>query len=170
LTFGRRGPPKIKYLVKANDEGISHCRCEHSLAGGPIQLDCPWCGCGWMIACMTCHRAFTYARVVEIEGDYAALAERDLTSRGYQVDADDICQAADWFAAAMAPLSLGEVVVHLDGNYFPLDTAPVHFSGDFAEHRLDRLPHALERTHPGQLDAILGDKAYWIERERPDRD
>jgi len=47
------------YLVKASNDLISHCKCEYAPIGAPGQMDCPWCGCGWLFLCPKCRRAFT---------------------------------------------------------------------------------------------------------------
>ena len=48
--------PKIVYLKKASNELISHCGCEESRISYPAQMDCPWCGCGWLFSCITCRK------------------------------------------------------------------------------------------------------------------
>lgn len=57
----------ILYLVKKNDDVISHCKCEESFVGEEGQLDCPWCGCGWLFSCSKCRKAFTFSEAAEIE-------------------------------------------------------------------------------------------------------
>ncbi len=48
--------PKTVYLVKANDDLVSHCRCERTFIGAPSQIDCPWCGCGWVGQIFAAHQ------------------------------------------------------------------------------------------------------------------
>ena len=73
-------------------------------------------------------------------------------------------------AADLAPFAVGQIVVYLDGSYWPLDATDIAFDGYYASHRLARLPHAEALEEPERLRALLGDKGYWLDRERPDRD
>src|SRR5437016_4029669 len=82
----RRAMPKAKsskiiYLVKASNDLISHCACEHAIIGAPSQMDCPWCGCGWLFVCATCRKAFTFARAEEVELTWEKLAHKDLDGK-----------------------------------------------------------------------------------------
>ena len=56
---------KTVYLVKANNDLISHCACSNAVIGAPAQMDCPWCGCGWLFVCSKCRKAFSFARAEE---------------------------------------------------------------------------------------------------------
>lgn len=56
---------KHKFFFKADDDVLSHCTCTDAPAQSSSQLDCPWCGCGWLISCATCGKAFTFAEVRE---------------------------------------------------------------------------------------------------------
>lgn len=160
-----------KFLFKASDAVLSHCGCTDAPASSTSQLDCPWCGCGWLIGCLNCRKAFTFAEVRETEIPLVEFARRDAAARGLT----DISEAEfeEW-AAEMAEMldvfDVGDIVVYLDGGYFTVDSADVEFEGYFAAHRLDRLPHAEALQDPAMLDRVLGDKRYWLDRERPDRD
>jgi hypothetical protein len=160
-----------KWIAKANDDVLSHCRCEAPLAGTPGQLDCPWCGCGWLISCAVCRRAFAYGRVVEIEQTTQQFIADDYARRGFKsVTADEIKQDAAFTEDMLAPFGVGEIVVYLDGLFVALHERDVSFTGIFAKHRLDTLPHAAALQTPATLRETLGDKRYWLDRERPDRD
>jgi hypothetical protein len=159
----------IKWLTKANDEGVSHCTCTGALAALPAQADCPWCGCGWMIACAACERAYTFARVVEIDGTYEALARQDIHRFSGTEPADaEVKAVANWLRETFADKAVGDVVVHLDGEYLRADQ-PVDFTGLYAHHRHDVPPQiaALRGGLPVSEDLISSD--WWRERERPDR-
>jgi hypothetical protein len=158
-----------KWLAKANDDVLSHCRCAHAIAAGPTQLDCPWCGCGWLISCVQCRKAFTFAEVVEVDRTYRDLCAADFRSQGIEIDEGELIDAAGWMADAVAPLQLGERVVYLDGVYFLVDECDVQFDGAFATHDLVRMPHAEALESSGVLNETLGKSRYWLERERPDR-
>jgi hypothetical protein len=112
----------VKYITKANNDVLSHCQCDNEIAAGPSQLDCPWCGCGWLISCMKCRKAFTFARVVDVDRSYADIVREDFANRGETVGEDEIEHGAEWMAGAMADLTVGDTVVYLDGSYLPVST------------------------------------------------
>jgi predicted RNA-binding Zn-ribbon protein involved in translation (DUF1610 family) len=155
----------VRYLAKANDDVLSHCTCTNELAAGPAQLDCPWCGCGWMISCIKCRKAFTFARVVEVDRTYADIVREDFAARGSDVDEEDIAHGAEWMANALADLAVGDIVVYLDGVYLKADTTNFVYDGWFAQHDFDRLPHAVALEQPSALRDMLGNKQYWLDRE-----
>jgi hypothetical protein len=160
----------IKLLAKADNEVLSHCRCEASLASVPGQLDCPWCGCGWLIGCTDCRKAFTFACVVEVETTYETFVRGDRQRGGYTDYAEeDIRLEAEALEGLLADFAPGQTVVYLDGAYFALDEAVEQFEGLYANHSFARTPHSAALETPDQLTAVLGDKAYWLGRERPDR-
>lgn len=160
----------IKWFAKANDDVISHCKCENALAATNGQLDCPWCGCGWMISCIDCRRGFIFARIVEVDSTYEAVLTTDARNRGLKaVTAAAIRDYAAWMSEALAPFPIGATIVYLDGDYFQADATNIQFEGLYARHDLDRLPHAISLEQPNYLREVLGDPSYWRERERPDR-
>ena len=135
------------------------------------QFDCPWCGCGWMIACSRCTKSFTFAEVRETEIPLIELGRREAEARGLKNIADE--EIADWaegMAEILACFEVGDIVVYLDGCYWTVDSTDIVFDGLFASHNLARLPHAEALKDPGQLRRILGDPKYWFDRERSDRD
>jgi hypothetical protein len=104
----------IKLLAKANDDVLSHCQCSASLASLPGQLDCPWCGCGWLISCTHCRQAFTYARVVEVDTEYTTYIQEDRRRDGYSDDDDpaELRDSAAWLEEALADIPVGATVVY----------------------------------------------------------
>jgi hypothetical protein len=132
-------------------------------------MDCPWCGCGWLICCQECGKAFTYARVVQTDLSYDQIVRRDFSRRGYDLTEAQISDIANWLADAMAPFELNEIVVYFDGAYFAVNQRDINFTGFFAEHQMDQLPHALALHDPAILLEKLANKSYWFDRERPDR-
>ena len=157
-----------KFLFKANDDVISHCRCVGEPAMSTGQMDCPWCGCGWLIACSNCARSFTYAVVRETEVPLVELGRREVARRGLDSVSDqEIEEWADAMAAEFEPFNSGQVVVYLDGHYWPLDARDLAFEGYFARHDFKVLPHAEALERPAALSDLLSDKAYWLERQRP---
>ena len=160
----------VKFIFKANDDVLSHCRCADEPAMSSGQMDCPWCGCGWLISCSKCAKAFTYAVVKETDVPLEELGRRDAERRGLTSVTDQECEAwAARMAEAFEPFEVGDIVVYLDGEYWPLGTRNVRFEGYYATHDLVELPHAKALRDPNALRAILGAKSYWFERERPDR-
>ena len=161
----------VKWFAKANDEVLSHCRCEGALAATTGQLDCPWCGCGWLISCMDCRKAFTFAKIVEVDSTYEQLLAADWRKRGHTGEQpSDTPKFAAWMEAALAQFPVGATIVYLDGDYLSVDSTDVEFEGIYARHSLERLPHAISRERPGYLREVLGDAAYWQDREIPDRE
>ncbi|MES3085052.1 hypothetical protein [Sphingomonas faeni] len=159
-----------KYLEKANNETLSFCQCEHALASIPGQLDCPWCGCGYLIPCTYCRKSFTYARVVEIDLSYVEIVTADRARGGYDTAIDVVQSQADWLADVMQDFELGDIVVYFDGCYLKLGDDDIDLVGLFANHSLARLPHHEALSAPAALVATLGDVQYWLTRERPDRE
>ena len=168
--FWRRRKP-TKFLFKANDDVLSFCQCENQPALSEGQLDCPWCGCGWMISCSKCTKSFVYAEVRETDIPLIELGRREVAARGLKtVTEDDIRQWAESMAEELEPFAVGDIVVYLDGTYWRVDATDVEFDGYYASHSFDRLPHAEALEDPAVLRAVLGDKQYWLDRERPDRE
>ena len=159
-----------KYIAKASNDVLSHCACEGEIAAGPAQLDCPWCGCGWLFSCMKCRKAFTFARVIDIDRSYVDIVSEDFSRRDIEASDDDIQESAAWMTDAFADLRVGDIVVYLDGAYLSVDTTNFAYDGWYAQHDFDRLPHAIALEQPNALQATLGDKDYWLERELVDEE
>jgi hypothetical protein len=160
----------IKLLAKANDDVLSHCGCVAPMASVPGQLDCPWCGCGWLIGCTVCKKVFTYACVVEADTEYKTFVRSDFEHRGYKnIEDVEIEACAAWLEDGLADFAVGQKVVYLDGVYFPLEGPVEAFEGLYANHDFARLPHAVALEDSDHLRAVLGEKSYWLDRERPGR-
>ena len=159
-----------KFLFKANDDVISHCRCENEPAASTTQLDCPWCGCGWLISCSKCLKAFTYGVIRDVDEPIIEIGKREALKRGY----DDITEAehvawAEAMENEFASYNIGQTVVYIDGSYFPVDASNVAFDGYFARHSFVTLPHWDALTNPAALRSVLGEESYWLSRELQDR-
>lgn len=159
-----------KYIAKANNDVLSHCSCEGEIASGPAQLDCPWCGCGYLMTCMKCRKAFTFARIIDVDRTYEDIVREDLSRRDIEVNDEVVAEGVEWMTEAFADHKVGDTVVYLDGAYLNIDTTNFAYDGWYAQHDFDRLPHVLALTQPNALQSTLGDKDYWLERELIDED
>ena len=158
-----------KFFFKKNDKVLSYCQCVNEPANSSIQLDCPWCGCGWLFTCSKCQKAFTFAEVRETDQSLLELGRRDLTAR-CPVSENEIAAWAQAMSEVLDCFKLGDTVIYLDGSYWTVDATDVEFTGDFAAHKLAYLPHAEALSEPSRLQTVLGNKDYWLSRERPDRE
>lgn len=161
-----------KFLFKANDDILSFCTCvEPQPAMSSGQLGCPWCGCGWMIACSKCTKSFIFAEVRETDIPLIELGRREVAARRLtNVSEQEIEEWAEGMGEALAEFEVGDIIVYLDGEYWHRDSTDIAFDGYFASHRLDRLPHAEALADPPLLRRVLGEAEYWFERELPDRE
>ena len=153
-----------KYIFKANDDVLSFCKCDSQPAMSPGQLDCPWCGCGWLIACSKCTKSYTFAEVKETDLSLEELAHIHYKAYGnMETTESDISNWTEWMAHLLEPLSIGDKVVYMDGHYIPIDTENVKIEGIYAEHEFDKLPHAFSKDAE-ELRSYLGDPSYWFDR------
>jgi hypothetical protein len=104
-------------LKKASNDGVCFCECEDGLVGVPDQLDCPWCGCGWLFTCAKCGLAFTFATPVEVDLDLTELVHREYVRRGF--DGEDLAElveaGVEYLADKFEDLEPGREYVYLDG-------------------------------------------------------
>ena len=130
------------------------------------QLDCPWCGCGWLISCSKCRKAYTYAVVREIDTSLVELGRREVKARGIEasVTEKDIQEWAEAMDDDISRFDIGDIVIYLDGTYFEVGAKDVCFDGYFAHHQFSDLPHAMAVNDAEVLTQILGDRHYWIDR------
>jgi hypothetical protein len=156
------------YLVKDNDNLCCHCACESAYISFPPQMDCPWCGCGWLFTCTSCRKAFTFARAVEVNESWEELAHRDLDGKyGQNPSADDI---RGWIAAMQelhAEVELGQQYVCLDGLFIPANANGVEFQGWHSEHRLDFVPQVKACEDYFVKEEILANRDYWLSTALP---
>ena len=154
---------KVLYLVKANDDLISHCRCERTLVGAPAQMDCPWCGCGWLFVCPSCGKAFTFARAEEVELTWEQLAHNDLDGKwGRDPTAEEIEEWIGFMKILLKGLEQGKQYVYIDGWVFPTDGTDIQFEGWHSRHLFGTLPHLAALEDPSVIDEILANKEYWL--------
>lgn len=157
------------HLEKASNSGVCHCECERSLVAAPDQLDCPWCGCGWLFSCCRCGRSFTYAKPVRLTTPVSEIVEMDFRGRGYPtLKAAFFRSVSRWMREALASVEPEKEYVYFDGYFVPLDVRRVTIDGRHGSHRVVTLPHARELKSPGALERALGRPAYWHRVRHPD--
>src|SRR5262249_8658382 len=138
------------------------CPASEALINSPMQLECPWCGCGWLFTCINCRKAFTFAEAFETDESLESIGRRSLInmSRGGRDPEEEL---RGWVAAMKVMLRdvhAGRRYVYLDGFYLPTDEGIV-LTGWAAQHAFGRLPHVVALHDPSFLEATLGDRAYW---------
>jgi hypothetical protein len=155
---------RIVYLAKDNADVVCHCACPHALIAYPGQMDCPWCGCGWLFTCIDCRKAFTFARGVEVDLSWEEVARHDLIKLGIpEPSAAHIRDHAEDIEALLAGVKVGQRYVYLDGVIIPADAAAVHFTGRHTRHDLEFVPHVKAQDDYSILTEVLGNRRYWDE-------
>lgn len=154
---------KVRYLAKSSQDGVCHCTCKEALISSPGQLDCPWCGCGWLYTCIECRKAFTFARCLEVAASYEELARRDIQARNQRkpVSAFEIRAWIRSMEDVVSGLKPGTEYAYLDGSFCPIDE-PVEFDGWHSHHFLQVLPHREYRREPAKLKGFFSRKEYWL--------
>ena len=158
------------WLARSRNAVCCHCTCKPGLVGVPGQLDCPWCGCGWLFFCITCRKGFTFARPVRVKQTPEELAEADF--RGMFKRAPSKKELRQWTTALGAffgKLDEDEEYCYLDGVLVPISQEQVTVKGLFATHALKRLPQVMALKRPAILGTTLEDVDYWTSRERKKR-
>jgi hypothetical protein len=152
----------ILYLAKKNDDVISHCKCEESFIGEEGQLDCPWCGCGWLFSCLKCRKAFTFAEAVKINKTWEELAREDLMAF-YKRDPNKI-DIEEWVQRMQymtSHIKLGETYVYLDGCFIPAKDKNIEFEGLYANHKFNVLPQVSALENNSVISSTLENPEYW---------
>lgn len=153
---------KVIYLMKDSDDLISHCRCKEAYITFPPQMDCPWCGCGWLFTCIECRKAFTFARGVEVDESLEELARRDIMKGwGREPSGDEVKDWIDAMKELLAEVEVDGRYVYLDGLFIPADAAGVEYEGLFARHDLGFIPQVKALQDPAVIDEILSNVEYW---------
>ena len=161
---------RILYLVKANNDLISHCSCANTVIGAPAQMDCPWCGCGWLFVCPTCRKAFTFGRAEEVALTWEELAHKDLDGKwGRQPSSKEIKEWISFMKILLKDLKIGKDYVYIDGWVWPTDSTNLRFDGWHAHHELDHLPQLAALANRSALDRTLDSKEYWQTRKLADK-
>ncbi len=173
LPARKMGPTKHLYLKKANDQLVCHCTCADAPITFPPQMDCPWCGCGWLFCCANCRKAFTFAVAVELNESWEETARRDLNGRGPGFDApteDDIAAWVEAMQEMCKEIEPGEEYVYLDGWFIPTATDEIEIEGMHSFHELTCVPQVEALTDKSVIEEILSNQEYWTENEVPPDD
>ncbi len=151
------------YLAKANNKLVSHCKCKNkALITFPPQMDCPWCGCGWLFTCIACRKAFTFAKGIETDEPLSDLARRDLANlQGKTPDKKDISQWVAYMRGILADVKPGKEYVYLDGVFVPSDATGIKYIGEHAMHNLDFVPQVKALEDESVIESILTNVDYW---------
>ena len=160
---------KITFLKKANDDVISFCPCGDGLVGFPAQMDCPWCGCGWLFSCRTCRKAFTFAEGVEIDSSWEDLAREDIRNKWNEEPSDE--DIASWIEAMkeiLVEVRAGGVYVIIDGTVISAEAKNIEFDGWHAHHKFAGIPQVQALSDRSVLDERLGDRGYWTANALPE--
>jgi hypothetical protein len=159
------------YLVKANDRLVSHCRCGDGQVTFPPQMDCPWCGCGWLFTCVSCRKAFTFATGIVVNESWEETARRDLRGRSKEDPSDE--EVDDWVAAMkelLSDVTEGAEYVCLDGTVIPTTEAEIRFEGWHSWHDLPYVPQVAALSDPSVLQSTIGDPEYWRSTALPENE
>lgn len=170
-TAKYRAAPPLLWLARSRSDVCCHCTCKQGLVGIPGQMDCPWCGCGWLLSCIKCRKAFTFAKPVRVEQSAEELAEADFRAMFKRKPSKK--EVAEWAGSLLeffGDLEEGLEYCYLDGALIPTNETEIKFEGLFAKHSLKKLPQVLALTKPGILETTLASPEYWTSRERPNRD
>ena len=155
---------KHVYLRKANDDFVSHCKCAKAdaLISSPGQMDCPWCGCGWLFICSRCHNAFTFAEAFEVQETWEETGDRTVRAL-YQREPEpgEVNEWVGFMQILLKGVELGGQYVYLHGYVIPRTAEGVTIEGWHAHHDLDFVPHVAAMDNPGIYHDLLCSREYW---------
>jgi hypothetical protein len=155
---------KRLYLRKANDDFVSHCKCDRAdaLISSPGQMDCPWCGCGWLFTCRRCRKAFTFAEGVEIDESWDVSGSRDI--RAFFRREPEPGEVEEWVGFMkifLKGVQCGDKYVYFDGYVIPATAGGVTIEGWHPHHQLDFVPQVAALSDTEIRDGLLCSPEYW---------
>lgn len=157
------------YLQRADDRLVCHCHCSPAYVTFPPQMDCPWCGCGWLFTCTQCRKAFTFARGISLNESWRQTALRDLTGKwGRDPEEEEIEQWIEAMQVILKEVEPGKEYVCLDGWVIGADEESVVMDGWHSRHELPFVPHVAALNDPEVMDSILSNPEYWHETRLAD--
>jgi len=153
---------KTVYLERANIDLFCLCECTRSLVGSPSQLDCPWCGCGWLFTCIHCRKPFTFARAVEIDMSLEELCILDSKGRwGKDPSPDQVQEWVESMRVLLKDVEIDHTYVYLDGWYIDAQSDRVSIEGWHSWHDLPWVPQVKALADEGVLETVLSSRQYW---------
>jgi hypothetical protein len=155
------------WLERDGDGGVCWCACDRSPAAVQFQAACPWCGCGWLLSCAHCRKAFTFARAVERPETLEELARNDVTSfldGTIAVTSKMVTSRMEVMRGMQRSLQPGQRYVYPDGCFVRVTNDKIVVRGAVREHRFDRLPHLALSMDP-RTHRPLSDPSYWRDRQ-----
>jgi hypothetical protein len=161
------------YLRKANNDLISHCKCADAYISAPGQMDCPWCGCGWLFTCSHCRKAFTFAEAVEVDFSLEQMARRDfqhLERPHWQPSEEDLKSWIDFMGIFLRRAQVGQRYVYFDGYIIPVDADGLKIEGICSSHDLAVVPQVQALRDPSIIRDLLSSPRYWRETARQTRE
>ena len=160
------------YLQKANDNLVSHCSCGDGRISLPSQMDCPWCGCGWLFTCMTCRKAFTFAKVIKTDMSLFEIGWNDLEkSYGRKPTINEVGEWVDYMRLLLDNISGKGEFVYFDGRIIPVKSKKKMFTvmGMHSRHRFDQIPQYTALEDKSIIDELLINENYWLSTKRKKR-
>src|SRR5262245_16336418 len=152
------------YMQKANDELVSHCKCAKSsaLISSPGQMDCPWCGCGWLFICSRCRKAFTFAEGIEVEESWEQTGDRIVRTL-YQREPEpgEIEEWIGFMKILLKGVKPGGLYVYFDGYVVPTTAEGVTIEGWHSHHDLTFVPQVAAMDDPNIYTGLLCSRDYW---------
>lgn len=153
------------YLIKDSNDLVSHCKCDVAYITAPGQMDCPWCGCGWLFTCIHCRKAFTFARAVKVKETWNDLARQDIETYGIEVEDDDAKRWVKDMRSLLANVRVGQRYIYLDGLVLPVTAHKINFEGWHSKHSFKFNPQVEATKDRKVIKSILGNKDYWLSTE-----
>jgi hypothetical protein len=152
------------YLRKANDDLVSHCKCAKgdALISSPGQMDCPWCGCGWLFICSRCRKAFTFAEGFDVGESWEETGDRTVRAL-YQREPEpgEVEEWVGFMKILVKGVKPGAVYVYLDGYVIPTTAEGITIEGWHSHHDLDFVPQVAARDDPSIRNDLLCSRDYW---------
>jgi len=152
------------YLKKATGpQPISFCDClpDEALIASPGQLNCPWCGCGWLFSCTHCRKAFTVATAIESPFSLRELVTADVERYYKSTQAEDVVlPRLNRMAFMLKHVVPGRNYVYLDGAVHEVGVE-INFAGEYGSHSFRQAPHGEPGATYESLRGPLG-RDYWL--------
>lgn len=150
------------YLRKASNDLVSHCSCADAYVSAPGQMDCPWCGCGWLFTCYDCRKAFTFAEAVEVDFSLEEMARRDLLQQGSAQPFDEDVQSwVEFMEVFLDGAQAGRRYVYFDSYIIPVDADGLKVEGIHSSHALPVVPQVEALRDASIIRDLLGNPRYW---------